>query len=178
MNNSVSKIIRLSILASVFTLFLASCEKENFDVVEEEVVETIEPTMKVTIGNRSVEYDAYALYCAGEDGTVFLSVSNNQVLLDTVLLVEDFMVDDFLIYYANDGTAASTIGGATFTENIGGTEITTVVLDGAAVITLEEANEQYVQGSMTGVFQLFSGAEVEYSVEFTAEVVGVSPWCN
>lgn len=178
MKLSILKFSKLFSFAFAFTLFFASCEKENFDVVEEEVVETIESVMALTMNGVTTEYDAYATYCAGDDGSVFLSVSNNQVLLDTVLLFDDFMVNDFLIYYGNDGVEVTTIGGATFTEDIGGTPFTSVVLDGEAVIIIEEANDQFVQGSMTGVFQLFSGDEVNYSVEFTAEVVEISPWCD
>jgi hypothetical protein len=172
------KISKLAFVALAFTLFLTSCEKDNVDFVKKEVVDTFNPIMKVTIGNETKEYNAYATYCTNDDGLVFLNVSNNQLLLDTAIILEDFMVNDFLIYYTGDGTDELTIGGATFTENIGGVEFTSVVLDPAAMVTIEEANEEYVKGSMTGVFQLFSGEEVDYSVEFTAEVIAVSPFCD
>ena len=178
MKLSISKISKLSFLAFALAFFFASCEKDNFDIIEEEVVETIEPVLALSMNGTTAEYDAYATYCAGDDGSVFFNVSNNQVLLDTALLVDDFMVNDFLIYYASDGTETITIGGAVFTEDFGGFPLTSVILDADAVITIEEANEEYVKGSMTGVFQLFSGDEVEYSVEFIAEVVAASPWCN
>ncbi|MBX2929942.1 MAG: hypothetical protein KF852_19060 [Saprospiraceae bacterium] len=178
MKLSISKVSKLSLFAFVFTLFFASCEKENFDVVDEVVVDTVVPKMALTMNGATTEYNAYATYCAGDDGSVFFNVSNNQLLLDTLIISDDFMVNDFLIYYANDGTEVITLGGAAFTEDLGGVEITSVVLDAEAIITIEEANSEYVQGSMSGVFRLLSGAEVPYSVEFTAEVVDVSPWCN
>lgn len=178
MKLSISKISKLSFFAFAFTLFFASCEKENFDVVDEVVVDTVVPIMALTMNGATTEYNAYATYCTGDDGSVFFNVSNNQLLLDTLIISDDFMVNDFLIYYANDGTEVITLGGAAFTEDLGGFEITSVVLDAEAIITIEEANSEYVQGSMSGVFRLFSGAEVPYSVEFTAEVVDVSPWCN
>ena len=178
MKLSILKISKLSFYAAVFTILFASCEKENFDVIEEEVIENIESVMSITMRDVTTEYNAYATYCAGDDGLVFFNVSNNQLLLDTAIIVEDFMVDDFLIYYGNDGTEVASIGGAVFTENLGGFEFTYVVLDAQAAITIVEANDQYVQGSMTGVFELFSGEEVEYSVQFTAVVIDISPWCN
>jgi hypothetical protein len=45
MKSSISKVSKLSFFAFVFTLFFASCEKENFDVVDEVVVETFVPIM-------------------------------------------------------------------------------------------------------------------------------------
>jgi hypothetical protein len=179
MKTSVSKTIKLSCVAFLFTLFLASCQKENSDVVKEEVVGNISSRMTVRIGTRTVEYDAYATYCAGAtNGKVFFNVSNNQVLLDTTIVSSDFRVNDFLIYYGKVGTNVSSIGGASFTENIGGTNVTSVVFDPAATITIDEANSQYVKGSMTGVFQLQSGGQAPYSVQFTAKVIRVSPFCN
>jgi hypothetical protein len=166
--------IKLCFLAFGFTIFLTSCKKENSDVVKEEVVETL---MKIKIGSRTIEQNAYATYCAA-NGKVFFNVSNNKVLLDTALLSSDFKVDDFLINYEKEGTQVSTLGGASFTENIGGTNITSVVFDPAATITITEANSQYVKGSMTGAFQLLSGAQATYSVEFNARVIRTSPWCN
>jgi hypothetical protein len=177
MSISVPKTIKLSFFAFVLTFFFTSCQKENYDIVEENVVGTVVPKMKITIGSRTIEHNAYATYCA-KNGKVFFNVSNNQVLLDTAVVSSDFRVDDFLINYEKLGTQVSTIGGASFTENIGGTSITSVVFDPAAVITIAEANDQYVKGSMTGVFQLLSGGQVNYSVEFTAIVIRVSPWCN
>lgn len=177
MTISVSKIIKFSIFSFVFTFFLTSCQKDNYDEVKEEVVETIVPKMKIQIGSRTIEHNAYATYCAA-NGKIFFNVSNNQVLLDTAVLSNDFKVDDFLIFYAKEGTQVSTLGGASFTENIGGTPITSVVFDPAATITIAEASAQTVKGSMTGNFQLLSGNQVPYSVEFTARVVRVSPWCN
>lgn len=177
MKLSFLKIIQLSFFAFGFTFFLASCQKENYDVVEEKVVDTIVPKIRITIGSRTIQHDAYATYCAA-NGKVFFNVSNNQVLLDTALRSDDFRVDDFLINYAKEGTEVFTIGGASFTENIGGIDITSVVFDPAATITITEANDQYVKGSMTGTFQLLSGNQAPYSVEFTALVVRVSPWCN
>lgn len=174
---SISKTIKLSFVAFVFTFFLASCKKENSDVVKEEVVGNIDSRMTVKVGGRTLEYNAYATFCDA-NGKVFLNVSNNQALLDTVLLSNNFRVDDFLIYYAKKGADVSTIGGASFTENIGGTNITSVVIDPAATITIQEANSQYVKGSMTGVFQLLSGQQAPYSVQFTAVVVRASPFCN
>lgn len=172
------EISKLAFVALVFTLFLTSCEKDNVDFVKKEVVDTFNPIMKVTIGNDTKEYNAYATYCTNDDGLVFFNVSNNQLLLDTTIIVEDFVVNDFLIYYTGNGIDEFTIGGATFTENFEGSEFTSVILDGEAVVTILEASNEYVTGSMTGVFQLFSGEEVDYSVEFTAKVVNVSPWCE
>jgi hypothetical protein len=177
MNISVPKTIKFSFFALAFTFFLVSCKKENSDVVKEEVVENIVSKMTIKIGSRTIETNAFATYCSA-NGKVFFNVSNNQVLLDTALLSSDFRVDDFLINYGKVGTQVSTIGGASFTENIGGTNVTSVVFDPAATITITEANSQYVKGSMTGVFQLLSGNQATYSVQFIARVVRVSPWCN
>jgi hypothetical protein len=178
MKISVSQTIKLFLFAFIFTFSLTSCEKENYDVENQEVVGNIVPTMKVTIGGRTVQYDAYATYCTGAGGKEFFNVSNNQVLLDTALLSTDFRVDDFLIYYAKDGADLVTLGAASFTENIGGVNVTSVVVDPVATITVTEANSQYVKGSMSGVFQLQSGAQAPYTVQFTALVVRASPWCN
>jgi hypothetical protein len=177
MKITVSKTIKLSFFAFVLRFFLASCEKENSDIVKEEVVDTIVSKMKIKIGGRTIEHNAFATYC-NKNGKVFFNVSNNQVLLDTALVSSDFKVDDFLINYGKSGTQVSAFGGASFTENIGGTNIVSVVFDPAAAITITEANNQYVKGSMTGVFQLLSGSLAPYSVEFTAKVIRVSPWCN
>jgi hypothetical protein len=177
MKLSILKIRKLFLFTFAATLFLASCAKEDFDIIEEEVIENIESVMSITMRGVTAEHNAYATYCA-DDGIVFLNVSNNQLLLDTAIIIEDFMVNDFLIYYAHDGTEVASIGGAVFTEDLGGFEFTYVVLDAQAAITIVEANDQYVQGSMTGVFELFSGEEVEYSVQFTAIVINISPWCN
>jgi hypothetical protein len=177
MKISVSKTIKLSFLAFVLTFFLASCQKENYDVVKEEVVENIVSKMTINIGSRTIEHNAYATYCS-KNGKVFFNVSNNQVLLDTALLSSDFRVDDFLINYEKEGTQANALGGASFTENIGGTNITSVVFDPSATITITQANSQYVKGSMTGAFRLLSGNLATYSVQFIAKVVRVSPWCN
>jgi hypothetical protein len=177
MNISVLKTIKFSFFALVFTFFLASCKKENADVIKEEVIGTVAPKMKIKIGNREFEHNAYATYC-NANGKVFFNVSNNQVLLDTAVLSSDFKVDDFLINYEKQGTQVNALGGASFTENIGGTNIVSVVFDPSATITITDANSQYVKGSMTGSFRLLSGALAPYSVEFTAKVIRVSPWCN
>jgi hypothetical protein len=174
MNISIPKTLKFSLLAFACTLFLASCQKQNADVVKEEVVETL---MKIKIGNRTLEQNAYATYCSA-NGKVFFNVSNNQTLLDTALLSSDFKVDDFLINYEKKGSEVSALGGASFTENIGGTNITSVVFDPSATIVIEEANAEFVKGSMTGSFRLLSGGLANYSVEFRARVIRTSPWCD
>jgi hypothetical protein len=174
MHISVSKTIKISFFAFLLTFFLASCKKENSDVVKEEVVETI---MKITIGTRTIEKTAYATYCS-RNGKLFFNVSNNKILLDSSVLSSDFKVDDFLINYEKVGTQAFALGGASFTENIGGTNITSVVFDPAATIVIDDANSQYVKGSMTGTFQLQSGGVANYAVQFKATVIRTSPWCN
>lgn len=177
MNISFSNAIKFSVFAFIFTFFLASCKKENSDLVKEEVVDNITSRMKITIGSRTYETNAYATYCSA-NGKVALSVSNNQDLLDTTLLSNQFRVDDFLIYYGKSGAQVSTIGGASFTENIGGTNVVSVVFDPTATVTITEANSQYVKGSMRGAFQLQNGSLANYSVEYTAKVVKVSPFCD
>jgi hypothetical protein len=172
---SVSKLLFLTLTAM---FFFASCTKENIDVVKEEVVGPFNSGMTVSFRGVVAEYDAFATYCSDDDGNVFLNVSNNEALLDTVILSDDFEINDFLVYYANDGEEVVSIGGAAFAEDIGGIEITAFVLDAQATIVIEEANDQYVKGSMEGVFTTFTGNQYPYTIEFTAEVVAVAPWCN
>ncbi|MFM9950704.1 MAG: hypothetical protein ACKV1O_22395 [Saprospiraceae bacterium] len=174
-NLSVSKLLFL-VLTAMF--IFPSCEKENIDVVEEEVVEPFNPTMTVTFRGVTTEYDAFATYCSDGAGRVFLNVSNNQLLLDSVLVAENFNVNDFLIMYEMEGEEVNSLGGAAFAENIGGVDITAFSLDTQATVVIEEANEQFVQGSMEGFFTTFSGNQYPYSIEFTAQVIAVAPWCN
>jgi hypothetical protein len=192
MKRSFLKIAQLALFTFALSLFFVSCEKESLDIVdkepetEEEVTDPIEeveaPTdfvMAITIGNSTMEYDAFATYCEGEDGVMYLSVSNNAALLDTVILSDAFQLNDFLLYFANDGNEVASLGGAAFEETLAGEPIVSVIFDAeAAEITITEANAQFVQGTMTGIFELLSGDQVDYSVEFTAEVVSVFPFCN
>jgi hypothetical protein len=178
MHISVSKILQFSVLALVFTFSVISCKKDNSDVIKEEVIDKVDTNMKITVSGRTIQYyDAYATYC-DKNGKVFFNVSNNQALLDSALVSTDFKVDDFLINYGKQGTDVSTLGGASFNENLGGINIVSVVFDPAATITITAANDQYVTGSMTGSFQLLNGTQAPYTVQFTAEVIKVSPWCN
>lgn len=165
----------------IFTLaiFMTSCSKEeNKEIIEEQVIETVEPILLITINGVTNEYNAYASYC-NDNGKEFLQVSNNQLLLDTTLIVENFQVDDFLLFYTSDGENEFALGGATFEDDFNGTPITSVILDAeAAEITIDEITSEYAKGSMTGEFTLLNGNTAPYSVEFTAEIVEVSPWCQ
>ena len=168
-----------SLFLAVATLFLfTSCEKDNVDVVKEEIVEPFNSTMIVTFRGVTTEYDALATYCSDGQGRVFLNVSNNEELLDSVVLSDAFNINDFLIMYEMDGAEVNSIGGAAFAENLGGTEITSVALDAQATVVIEEANSEFVKGSMQGVFTTFLGNQYPYSIEFAAEVIAVAPWCN
>ncbi len=173
---------KISLLALVFVIIFTSCEKENVDVIEEEVIEEVAPIMAITIAGTTTEFDAVAAYCSSEDGRVFLQVSNNADLLGTPVQVEDFQIDDFLIFYVTDGSSEFTLGGAAFEDTISGTTTigTAVILDdSAANVVIDEAStEEIVIGSMAGLFTLQNGEEAEYSVEFTAEVIQESPWCQ
>ena len=151
---------------------VSSCAKENKDVIEE-TVEDINPVLLITINGVTNQYDAYAAYC-NDNGVEALSVSNNPLLLDTLVDITNFEEDDFLVYYRNDGTTITTMGGATFVTDMNGQPFTTVSLDSDADITIDEANSTFVQGSMSGTFFVTvpgpNATTADYSVEFLAEV--------
>jgi hypothetical protein len=174
MKNSI--LFKFALCMFAFTFFMTSCSKENVEVIEEEVV-VIQPIMALTVNGVTTEYDAFAAYC-NENGKEYLQVSNNQLLLGGELIAEDFQLNDFLIIYGNDGTNSTTLGGAAFEDVVGGTTITAIVIDAAAAITIDEANSDLAEGSMTGSFNLPSGETVDYAVTFTAEVVQVSTQCD
>jgi hypothetical protein len=174
MKNSI--LFKFALCMFAFTFFMTSCSKENVEVIEEEVV-VIQPIMALTVNGVTTEYDAFAAYC-NENGKEYLQVSNNQLLLGGELIAEDFQLNDFLIMYGADGTDTSTLGGAAFEDVVGGTTMTAIVLDGAATITIDEANSELAEGSMTGTFNLPSGVTADYTVTFTAEVIQVSTQCD
>lgn len=184
MQFSTFKFARLFLAMFALALVSYSCEKENLDVINEEVILEEEvgeftPKMTLSISGTTTEIDAFASYCEASDGSVFLTVSNNVLLLDTLIASEEFAIDDFLIYYASDAGEGqeTSLGGAVFSDTVDGNAITSVIL-GPGEVSIDEANSEFVTGSMTGTFTLGSGEVVDYSVEFSAEVVEESPWCD
>jgi hypothetical protein len=168
----------LIVFILALSTFFVACEEENHDaIVETEEPIEVETSMKITLRGSTTTVDAFASYCEDND-RVFLAVSNKEELLDTALTLDQFEADDFLLYFAKDESGVASIGGAAFADTLGGTAITSTVLDAAANINIIEANSDIARGNMDGSFALPSGAVEPYSVEFVADVVQTSPFCN
>ncbi len=169
----------LIVFILALSTFFVACEEENYDAIEEteEQIEEVETNMKITFRGSTRTVDAFASYCE-DNGRLFLAVSNKEELLDTTLTLDQFVTDDFLLYFARDTSGVTSIGGAAFADTLAGTPVTSTVLDPAANINIIEANSDIARGNMDGVFTLISGAEEPYSVEFVAEVVKTPPYCN
>lgn len=169
------KILSILFLSS---LFMVSCEKENIDEVEEEVVEEIDSEITISIRGETNTYDAFAAYCDdGSDSVQFWQVSNNTLLLGEEAMLEDFQVNDFLIFYSKLGNEELSYAGATFQDIMNGDTITSTIL-GPGELTVTEANDQHIEGTMEGVFVLNNGEIVDYFTEFNAEVIQESAQCN
>ncbi len=169
----------LGIVLMAGVLF-TSCSKEN-DVTEEIKEESIETTLTIEVGNRSITTDAYALYC-NLNGKEFISLSNNTELLGTEISAE-LVEDDFLFIYATDENEVETvaIGAGVFgesTSGIPGLNFSLAEVD----YTLDNVSESTVEGSMEGDFTVVDAEGntviLPYSVSFNAEVVGTSDVCD
>ncbi len=154
------------------TFFMTSCSKENVEEIEE-TVEVIQPVMALTISGTTTNYTAYAAYC-NVNGVEAVAVSNNEALLDTDVWTANLAEDDFILHYRNDGTLITTMGGAAFATEVNGQPGLTLSLDTEATVTIDEANSDFVNGSMSGTFFIDipgpNAQTADYSVEFSAEV--------
>lgn len=172
MKNLFNYKLLLSLVAIIFLSI--SCKKENTDVIEE-TYEDLQISFLVTIDGETQEYNSYASYC-NENGTEVLQLGTNLELLETDLntAIFEMEVDDFILLYTRNETQINTLSVTAYPIETG----VEIILDPGAEIIIEEANQDYVIGSMSGNFELLGGELIEYSIEFTAEVVQVDPRCN
>ena len=163
---------------AALVLLSVSCKKENKDIIEE-TYEDFQPSFLVTLDGEVTEYDAYASYC-NENGKQVIQIGTSPALLDTFLssALDEMDVNDFLLIYISDENGISSIAGAKLEQVIGGQTVVSIVFSGVPVITIDEANSNYVKGSLIGDFQLLDGTFVDFAVEFSAEVIQVDSRCE
>lgn len=163
------------------SLLFVSCEKDDSVVEEVKEEEAIETSVTITIDDRSITTDAFALYC-NTDGKEGLSISNNQELLGTEINPDNYNEGDFMFLSADDGTNAYTLGGAFFEASFTGAEFDILSLTTDLESSIDSNDGSVVTGSMEGDLLVFD-AEMEpflvpFSVTFNAEIVGVSTVCD
>lgn len=176
MINAFAKTVFLLLLSA--GILCTACKKENIDLIEERQ-ETIqlETSMKITTNGQTTTVPAYAAYC-NANGKEFLSVSNNQDLLDTAITIQDFRMDDFLLFYAIEASDTLTFGGNVFEDTVQGVPIVEIALSSFAEINITSITSTIATGNMSSNLLLTSGQLQNYYVEFTAAIVETSPFCN
>ena len=73
---------------------------------------------------------------------------------------------------------STSIASAVIQDSLNGVPVNNFVFDAEASILIDEINEEYVEGSMSGNFMSLSGNSISYSVEFTAEIISAVTWCQ
>lgn len=175
-----------NLIFASFTLFLTiglmtSCSKD--DLVEDDMKEEpIEIEFRMEINGKSLVTDAFAEYCS-VDGVEFLSVSNKEILLDTVINSNDFEVNDFLFLLADTDDGDFQYGGAVFDTEISGSNVTQVIFTPDVTIDIISNDGSIVDGSMEGTFlglddNLEPTIVLPFTVTFTADIVGESEFCE
>jgi len=140
--------------------------------------------MTITVNQKSFNTNAYAEECTDTSGTSILIISNNQLLLDTHVDLNDFVDGDFQIQYRMYNGVPVVFGGAVFGPSITGGPYTIVSYDMSAVINIVSNNGTVVDGSISGNFggidpntgQPIPGA-YSYSATFLAQHLGQANWC-
>lgn len=174
------KILKLGLIVMSASLFIVSCSDDD-SLKEEEKVETIEPSMEITVDGRSITTDAYAVYCAA-NGNEGLIVSNKQDLLSSSPSILDFEEGDFRFQYFDDGTVSYTIGGVFFDAATAGLEFNTYTATTELNSEITSNDGSFVSGSMDG--DLFAidttGAFIQLpiDIEYVAEIIGTSDLCD
>ena len=167
----------------VLSLTITSCKQDNIEEIEvfiEEIPEEeVQSVMALTINDITTNYDAYAAYCTNtETGDEFIQISNNEFLLDTIVFAEDIQINDFVILTTISSEQSTSIASAVIQDSLNGVPVNNFVFDAEASILIDEINEEYVEGSMSGNFMSLSGNSISYSVEFTAEIISAVTWCQ
>lgn len=164
------------------SLMVTSCSKED-SVVTTTEEEEIETGATYQINNRSVTFDAYASYCM-DNGKEFITISNNQDLLSGIPFnFGDLVINDYVIQYVSDpdGLGTFTLVGSSFGEDLG--FITQQNLfNASASLTIDSNDGTTIVGSTDDNFLGFNDDgdlfTFPYSIEFVAEVVETSDFCD
>lgn len=168
----------ITIGLALFIAALSACKKEDVqEIIKKEQPLLTESAITILIGGSTTTTNAYAAYCKNA-GKEFLAVSNDSTLLDTSLTSNQFDENDFLIYFAVDGTDTLTYGGTVTKDTISGTEFLATVFDFTPTIVIDSITSSGAYGSMNGTFSLPSGNSKNYSVTFSAGIIKTSPFCN
>ncbi len=189
--------IKLSLVIIVLgALFAASCEKDDIDIVKEEVVETEVPienvvpsdlsenTMLMQFQGARSSNNAYASYCNANNMEVW-AVSNNPALVGTNPIdISQAQVNDYLIQHHVMDTLGTTY---TYTTNSYLYEDTTqtpavkwVVTDASPTVTFSTLNSTTVVGRLSGTYlnPAIVGFGGSYNTVFNATVTSSSTLCN
>ena len=170
-----------TLLSLLVCCVLFSCTKEDSVLIEQKE-EPFSTEISLRINNQTVSTNAFATYCKSGDNE-FLAVSNKEVLLDTTLLFNDFIENDFMFFTRSiDGSAPFSYGGAAFGEVFTGVPGLQVIFTDAE-INIESNDGVLVTGTMDGDFAVFDPGPgtftlLPFSVYFSAVIIPKPELCN
>ncbi len=163
-------------------LFIASCTKENI-LETEEKVEPIDYNMEIKIGTRSITTDAFALYCSA-NGKEEFRVSNNEDLLG-IFEEGDFSTlesGDYIFMLRSDGEIEYALGGGFYTADVTGLDADILSITPDLEYSVASNDDATVIGTLSGEIFLIdvngNTAFYDLDVEYTAEIIGQSPFCD
>ena len=170
-----------SILFALAGLFvLSSCtKKDSVDIIETE--EPIELGFRMSVNGVAIDSDAYAAYCQN-DSIEFFVISNKEENLVWPLSINNFEAGDFT-YFTNISDTGTNwgYGGQGLGEDITGFPGLSILFSDS-IIEIDSNDGEIAIGSAEGTLLGMDGqgsfVEFPYVMDFVAEIVQESSFCD
>ena len=171
-----SVLLKFALSVLVFTFLIFSCTKDNKDEIEETIEEI--PYFSVTVDGHTKDFDIALAYYCKKNGKEFLRAVSNEELLDTATYDPPYAPNNIIAYYGNDGTNISNSMRLVVSEMNNGVLDTFLIIPNTGTVDIESSNDNYVKGTVVGTFESLNNEILNYSAEFTAQIVPGSFICN
>ncbi len=173
-------ISKIALFALLGLVVFSSCSKED-SVTLVETEEELPLQFQMTINGTTVQTDAVAGYCQN-DSVEFIIIANKEANLSFPLETQNFEPDDFTYFTSISDESTWSYGGQAFGEDVTGNPGLLISFSNA-IITIEANDGQTVVGSSEGTLyglddQGLPTIEYPYSMEFTAEIIQESTFCE
>lgn len=176
-------ISKISVFVLLGLMTFSSCTKEDSVTITEteEKAEEIKLSFKMTVNGTEIETDAVAAYCQN-DSVEFIIVANKEANLSFPLETQNFEIGDFTYFTSISGEATNwSYGGQALGEDITGFPGLSILFSDA-VINIASNDGQVVagtsQGTLVSIDQQGNLIEFPYAMDFVAEIVQESDYCE
>ncbi|MEM9820679.1 MAG: hypothetical protein AAF985_06385 [Bacteroidota bacterium] len=143
----------------------------------------VKPEFKMIIDGKEMTSDVVAAYCQNGDKE-FLIVANKAANLNFPLETQNFEEGDFTYITSSSAEGSWGMGGQALGEDITGFAGLLITFS-ESTITIEDNDGTFVTGSAEGTLYFFdditnptSLTELPYSMDFVAEIVQESDFCD